>query len=446
MLDASMGSGIAHRRCVFEVFARALPEGRRYGLVVGTQRVIKAILDFGFSDEELKWLQDAGVVSAPTAKWLAGYRFSGSVDGYREGEVYMPGSPVLTVESSFAEAVLLETVVLSILNYDSAVASTASRVVSAARGRMLVEMGSRRIHEEAAVAAARAAYIAGFDSTSNLEAGYLYGVPTAGTSAHSFTMAHPSELEAFRAQVDALGPSTTLLVDTYDISQGIANALSAAGPGLGAIRIDSGDLAVEARKARAALDKQGAHQTRILVSGELDEARIAQLLAEGAPVDAFGVGTHLVVGSNCPSPGFVYKVVAVAAGPGKDGPLKPVSKRGGVKSTIPGPKRAFRQLDRSGQATAEVVIRYSGEEGASVSSRAERPYLKTAEHRSLQIPLIRSGEVVAASGTRDAKDHCRSALQELPRVAFELAPGRPCLPTLTETSHYEPAVGLEPTT
>jgi len=206
MLEAALRSGAAERRCVFEAFARRLPEGRRYGVVAGTGRVLDALQRFRFGETEIEDLRRRQVVDEATCDWLAGYRFTGEMSGYAEGEVYFPGSPVFVVEASFAEGVVLETLVLSILNHDTAIASAATRMTAAAGDRPCIEMGSRRTHEEAAVAAARAAYIAGFEATSNLEAGRRYGVPTAGTAAHAFTLVHDSEREAFEAQVASLGP------------------------------------------------------------------------------------------------------------------------------------------------------------------------------------------------------------------------------------------------
>ena len=220
MVQAALARGTAHRRSIFEVFARRLPEGRRYGVVGGTGRLLDAIARFRFDQAALADLERRAVVDEPTLSWLADYRFTGDVWGYGEGECFFPYSPLLVVEASFAEAVVLETVVLSILNFDSAVASAASRMTSAAGARPCIEMGSRRTHEWAAVAAARAAYVAGFASTSNLEAGRTYGVPTRGTSAHAFTLLHDNERDAFSAQVDSLGKGTTLLVDTYDLGTG----------------------------------------------------------------------------------------------------------------------------------------------------------------------------------------------------------------------------------
>src|SRR5690606_30666795 len=240
-------------------------------------------------------------VGTEALDWLADYRFGGTITGYREGELFFPGSPLLRIDGTFADAVILETITLSVLNYDSAVAGAASRMVQAAGDRPIAEMGSRRTGESSAVAAARAAFIVGFAATSNLEAGRSWGVPTMGTAAHSFTLLHDSEEEAFAAQVEALGPGTTLLVDTYDIESGIETAVRVAGTGLGAIRIDSGDLPVVVASARAQLDALGATGTKITVTNDLDEYTIASLRA--APVNSYGVGTSLVTGSGAPASG-----------------------------------------------------------------------------------------------------------------------------------------------
>src|SRR6266700_111852 len=234
MLDAALRDSTAGRHCVFEVFARRLPEGRRYGVVAGTARLLDAIADYTFDAATVESLHRAGVVGEAAAAYLGAYRFRGDVDGYAEGELYFPYSPLCTVSGTFAETVVLETLVLSILNHDS---------------------------EIAAVASARAAYLAGFAATSNLAAGEWYGVPTSGTAAHAFTLLHDDEAAAFRAQIATLGTDTTLLVDTYDLTAGIAAAVEVAGPSLGAIRIDSGDLGVLARQARAQLDALGATGT-----------------------------------------------------------------------------------------------------------------------------------------------------------------------------------------
>ncbi|MGO3886022.1 MAG: nicotinate phosphoribosyltransferase, partial [Mycetocola sp.] len=332
MIDAALQNGTADRECLFETFARRLPGARRYGVVAGTGRLLELISEFRFGDDELASLAANGVVSSSTLDWLANYRFSGHIRGYREGEVYFPQSPILTVQSSFAEGVLLETLILSVLNYDSAVATAASRMVTAAGSRPLAEMGSRRANEQAAVAAARAAHIAGFAATSNLEAGRRWGVPTMGTAAHAFTLLHATEEEAFRAQIDASGVSTTLLVDTYDVHEGVATAIRVAGPELGAVRLDSGDLGTLVREVREQLDSLGAHNTKITVTNDLDEHAIAALAA--APVDSYGVGTSVVTGSGSPAAGMVYKLVAHREHSGDD--WTPVAKRSSGKASVGG--------------------------------------------------------------------------------------------------------------
>src|SRR5262249_36079997 len=254
MIRAALASGAARRRAVFEIFARQLPGRRRYGVVAGTGRFLRALEAFRFSPGDLEYLSRAGIINDATAGFLASYRFTGDIWGYAEGDCYFPGSPILVVEATFAEAVVLETLALSVFNHDCAIASAGSRMVAAAGVRPIIEMGSRRTHEQAAVAAARAAYMAGFAATSNLRAGLDYGVPTTGTSAHAFTLVHDDERQAFRVQLDALGTGTTLLVDTYDVTEAVAVPVQLAGPGLGAATVHSGGLAHLARPARAPPD------------------------------------------------------------------------------------------------------------------------------------------------------------------------------------------------
>jgi len=417
MVEAALRNGTGHRRAVFEVFARRLPEGRRYGVVAGTGRLLDAIARFRFDAETLDMLDRAGVVDRPTVDWLADYRFIGDVWGYGEGDCYFPGSPVLVVESTFAEAVLLETLSLSILNHDSAIAAAASRMTMAAGNRPCVEMGSRRTHEQAAVAAARAAYIAGFSSTSNLQARREYGIPTTGTSAHAFTLVHDNERDAFTAQVDTLGAGTTLLVDTYDVAEGVRTAVEVAGPELGAVRIDSGDLVELARQVRHQLDLLGAAKTRIVVTSDLDEFQIAALAA--APVDAYGVGTALVTGSGAPTAGMVYKLVARSVSDAPDAPLRPVAKRSLAKAGLGGRKWAVRQLDSTGTATAETI-------GTTAAPPEQRG---GGSHRELLRPLIRAGEVIGHESLSMARDRHDAALQELPATAHQLSRGEPAIPT-----------------
>ncbi len=408
MLEAALDDGTAERHCTFEVFARRLPTGRRYGVVAGTGRLLDLLPSFRFDDIALAAVEP--ILNRRTLEHLGGWHFDGDIDGYPEGELYFPDSPILTVTGSFTCAVLLETVILSILNHDSAIASAAARMVSAADGRTLIEMGGRRTHEEAAVAAARAAYLAGFTATSNLEAGRRHGIPTTGTAAHAFTLLHDDERAAFDAQVAALGVGTTLLVDTYDITQGIENAVAAAGPELGAIRIDSGDLGVLAREARAQLDSLGAHHTRIVLSGDLDEFAIAALRSD--PVDAYGVGTSLVTGSGAPTAGMVYKLTEV------DG--RPVAKRSSNKASLGGAKGALRRHRSTGTATEEVVYLRQG----------PTPPVAAGD-RDLVVPLVRSGRVLPdLPDLAQGRSRLAEALISLPWEGLKLSQGEPAIPTV----------------
>jgi nicotinate phosphoribosyltransferase len=421
MLAAALRDGSAHRRTTFEVFARRLPEGRRYGVVAGTARFVEALAQFRFDDNALALLED--FLGPETLAYLADYRFRGDVDGYAEGELYFPGSPVLSVHGTFGECVVLETLALSILNHDTAISSAAARMVVAAAERPLIEMGSRRTHERAAVAAARAAYIAGFTGSSNLEAQRRYAVPALGTSAHAFTLLHTSgtvgpgdeplgrrtsesERAAFKAQVDALGVGTTLLVDTYDITQGVTNAVEVAGTGLGAVRIDSGDLGVVARQVREQLDGLGANETRIVVSGDLDEFSIAALRAE--PVDMYGVGTSVVTGSGAPTASMVYKLVEV------DG--MPVEKRSSHKESYGGRKQGLRLAKQSGTIVEEVVHPF----GRPPSNQPGR---------ALTVDLVHAGEPVGDLSIDTARRRVRDGLHSLPWEGLKLSKGEPCIPT-----------------
>jgi nicotinate phosphoribosyltransferase len=411
MLAAALRDGTAQRRTTFEVFARRLPEGRRYGVVAGTARFVEALAEFVFDDTALTSLSE--FLDDDVLAYLADYRFHGDVDGYAEGELYFPGSPVLGVHGTFGECVVLETLALSIFNHDTAIASAAARMASAADGRTLIEMGSRRTHEQAAVAAARAAYLAGFAGSSNLEAQRRFGVPALGTSAHAFTLLHttgdgPDEKAAFYAQVEALGAGTTLLVDTYDITQGVANAVEVAGPELGAVRIDSGDLGVLARQVRAQLDDLGATKTRIVVSGDLDEFAIAGLRAE--PVDIYGVGTSVVTGSGAPTASMVYKLVEV------DGVA--VEKRSMSKESHGGRKKAMRLAKPSGTVVEEIVYPAAGTAPQS-----------DVVARDLTVPLVEKGQPVADFSLASARERVAAGLHSLPWDGLKLSRGEPAVAT-----------------
>lgn len=415
MVQAARLAGTAERRSLFDLFTRRLPEGRRYGVLAGIGRALDAVENFRFNEPEVDFLLRTRVVDEATAQWLADYRFTGDIWGYPEGELYFPGSPVLSVEGTFAEAVVLETVLLSILNYDSAVASAASRMTWMAGTRPCAEMGARRMHEEAAVAAARSAYIAGFAWTSNLEAGRRYGIPTAGTAAHSFTLLHDSEEDAFRAQLDTFGFGTTLLVDTYDIPGAIRKAVELTDGKLGAIRLDSGDLALVAREARDLLDDLGATDTRIIVTSDLDEWQIAAL--SGAPVDGYGVGTQLVIGSGHPTCSFVYKLVARADDDDPSSELLPVAKKSKGKGSLGGRKFALRRRGPDGVAEAEVV-------GLGA------PPSNDGNDRSLLVPMFTAGKRVYHEPLDAARARHVASRDELPPAARRISKGEPVLETV----------------
>ena len=415
MLRAARKAGTADRRCVFEMFGRRLPEGRRYGVVAGVGRALRAVRQFRFDSTAIQFLCDRGIVDSDTADWLSDYRFEGDIWGYPEGEIYFPSSPIVIVESSFAHGVVLETLLLSIYNHDSAIASAGSRMTVVAGDRPCLEMGSRRTQELAAVAAARAAYIVGFSGTSNLEAGRRYGVPTIGTSAHAFTLLHATERDAFEAQIAVLGEQTTLLVDTYDVFDAVRTGVALTDGRLGAVRLDSGDLGLLASQVRELLDSLGATHTKIIVTSDLDEYAIAALAT--APVDRYGVGTALVTGSGHPTCGFVYKLVARAEVDGADAPLVPVAKKSADKISIGGRKHALRRLSDDGVAEAEVV-------GIGVRSEPDR------NDRDLLVQLVQSGEIIGEEPLDVARDRHRRVRAELPPEALMMSRGEPVIETV----------------
>ena len=414
MVDAARRSGLAERNSVFEVFARNLPTNRRYGVVAGTSRLLESISKFRFSGEQLEFLKHRKVVSSETLDWLASFKFGGNIRGYAEGELFFPGSPILCVEGEFQEVVILETLILSILNYDCAVASAASRMSLAAQGTPLIEMGSRRIGEHSAIAAARAAFISGFQASSNLEAGLRFGIPTMGTSAHSFTLLHDSEEDAFEAQIKAMGIGTTLLIDTYDVESGVKKAIEIAGPELGAVRIDSGELPTVVKQVRNQLDSLGAKRTKIIVTNDLDEFSIAKL--RNKPVDAYGVGTSVVTGSGAPTMGLVYKLVARNSSAGK---LEPVAKRSPQKESMGGRKEAYR-LMKNGTATEERIS-----SNGSIEELAESRFLITnflQEGRRLT-------EAAEAKVLDFARQRHKLSISELPKSGLNLEAGEPAIKT-----------------
>jgi nicotinate phosphoribosyltransferase len=351
MLEAAIADGTADKECAFEAFARKNPAGR-WGIMAGIGRLVGALNDFVFTGDQLEYL--SSFLRPETLDYLEKFTFSGRVTAFPDGELWLAGEPLISVQGSFAQCVVIETVVLSILNSSIGVASAAARIRQlVGADTTLIEMGSRRIHEIGAVDMARAAAIGGFDATSNLEAGFTHGIETAGTAAHAWIMAHEDEYDSFVRQLETLGVGTTLLVDTYDITRGIeravaaANSLDASGPG--AIRIDSGDLAVEARRGRDLLDSLGATNTRILLSSDLDYDSISALVSDGVPADAYGVGTRLAAAA---PPGIVYKLVEIEDA----GVMRHVVKLSATpgKSCFGGRRRVGRHYD-DGRGVYDIV-------------------------------------------------------------------------------------------
>jgi nicotinate phosphoribosyltransferase len=342
MVSGYFRSGMADRVITCEAFARRLPSSRRFLVMAGTSEIREALCSFRFSKEDIEFLHSIPALreamSPAFAEWLSAFRFSGDMWAMAEGEIVFPGEPLVRITAPLPQAQLSETLILSILNHDIKVASKAARMVLAACGKPLMEFGTRRTHHEAAVRAARAAYLAGFHSTSNIEAGRRFGIPVSGTVAHMWTMVNASESEAF-GKWSRLWSRPAFLVDTYDteaavrIVAGIGNAAT--------VRIDSGDLASEARMARRILDGEGS-RAAIVASGDLDEYSIRHLVSSGAPIDMFGVGTKLVVPDDAPSPGIVYKAVQDET----DG--RPLIKASGGKTTMPGRKQVFLDQRKGG--------------------------------------------------------------------------------------------------
>lgn len=424
MVDATLQSGTWNRQVTFELFGRRLPPARRFGVMAGNARIIEALERFEFSKDEIDYLSREKIVSDDCLDYLKDYRFKGRIRGYAEGECYFESSPLLQVEGTFAECVLLETLLLSILNHDCAVASAASRMTIAAHGRPCVDMGARRTHERSAVSAARAAYIGGFKGTSCLEAGKRYGIPTIGTAAHSFTLIHDSEEDAFRAQLANLGPGTTLLVDTYDVQRAVKRGVKLAreaGGELGCVRLDSGDLVAEAFKVRALLDSLDAKSTKITVTNDLDEYAIAALGA--APVDSYGVGTKMVTGSGIPTAALVYKLVQRV---NEDGSVHDVAKRSSSKSTLGGRKFAGRARGEDGYATGELVVIADSAEQAQAE-------FKRRNARALLVDLVTDGQAnasfVGKEALQEAQERHIHSRNELPYQGWRLSAGEAAIPT-----------------
>ncbi len=389
----------------FELFVRRLPARRNFLVFAGLEQALASLRALRFSGEQLDYLRrlpQFGGVEPSFFDELAGFRFRGEVWAMREGSVSFPGEPVLRVTGSLLEAQLVETVLLSIVNFQTAIASKAARIRLAAGDAQLAEFGGRRAHgPQAATWVARAAWLAGFDSTSNVLAGQRLGVPVVGTMAHSFVMSYGGEREAFARFAERFPEHSILLVDTYDSLDGVRKAIEL-GPRLKGVRLDSGDLAALAFEARRLLDAAGLTETRVFASGDLDENRITELRAAGAPIDAFGVGTRLATSSDTPYVGGIYKLVEVE----ENGRAVPRFKDSPGKTTYPGKKQVERRLS-GGRMTADRVLAHGAAGGDG------EPLLEQ---------VMRDGEPVAARGLSEARRHCRRELTRLPEELATLAP------------------------
>ncbi|ARA93670.1 nicotinate phosphoribosyltransferase [Rhodothermaceae bacterium RA] len=409
MLQAYVREGM-HEEAVFDLFVRRLKH-RNYLLACGLDTVLEFLETLRFSDEALGYLASLDLFRPDFLDFLADFRFTGSVYALREGTPFFPDEPVLEVVAPIGQAQLVETFLLNQITFQTGIASKASRVVHAAQGRPVADFGMRRMHGvDAPLKAARAYYIAGIASTSNLLAGHLYGLKVTGTMAHSYIEAHDHEADAFRAFAE-LYPGTTLLVDTYDTLDGVRRVVDLVrthGLRVGAIRLDSGDLDTLARQARQILDEAGLADVRIFASGSLDEHRIARLLAQGIPIDAFGVGTRMGTMADAPYLDTAYKLSAYAG--------TPRMKLSAQKSNLPGRKQVYRLRDASGLAVQDVIATADeAHEGEPLLECVMRDGVRTeAGRRSLD----------------EARAHAQDELQRLPERLRALDPADPPYPVV----------------
>jgi len=388
MLDAYLAEGL-EAPATFELFVRRLPPARAVLVAAGLEVALQWLQGLRFDEQEIDWLARHAGLHARTLRWLADFRFTGDVDAMPEGTPFFAEEPILRLTAPLPQAQLVESRLLNLLHLSTLVASKAARVVAAADGRTLVDFGMRRAHgAEAAVLGARAAWIAGFDGTATVEAGRRFGVPLYGTMAHSYVQAHDEEAAAFEAFVRARPVRPTLLVDTYDTPRGVERAaalarrLGGAGLRLAAVRLDSGNLLALSQAARRTLDEAGLGEVTVLASGDLDEHRVAALVAAGAPVDAFGVGTALTTSSDAPALDMVYKLQAYAG--------VPRCKRSPGKATWPGVRQVWRECSVDGMLRRDLVARADEPAPDTVSA----PAGSATRWQALLQPCMRQGQLV----------------------------------------------------
>jgi nicotinate phosphoribosyltransferase len=424
MAAAYFVSGVARASsATFELFVRELPAQRRYLVVAGLEQALYYLQDLHFSEEEVSYLRQLSVfqtVPDTFFEYLRQFRFSGEVWAIPEGTPAFQNEPLLRVTAPMAEAQVIETFLLTTINFQTMVASKASRVVEAAQGRSVIDFGSRRAHgSEAALYAARAAYVGGCAGTSNVEAGLRFGIPTSGTMAHSWVMSFDDEVTAFRQYLNAFPASTTLLIDTYD-TLAAARTIAAAGLRPQAVRLDSGDLLALSRAVRRTLDEAGLQATQIFASGDLDEWTIAALLQAGAPVDAFGVGTRLATSFDAPALGGVYKLVELEVGHERRGRVKTST----GKATFPGPKQVWRSSDASGQYAGDVIA--AGDEPGPPGAE---PLLARVMHQGRPVG--------GAPSLADVRRRSRVLVERLPPAVRALDVGTPYAVRVSDRLDYE---------
>ena len=358
LYELTMAAGYVQNRfnarATFELFVRHLPPRRNYLVAAGLEQAIDFLENVRFSSEDVSYLRALPFfrhVRSEFFDYLSRFQFTGDVWALPEGTIFFPGEPLLRVTAPIAEAQLVETSLLSIVHFQTLIASKAARVTTAAAGRPVVEFGSRRAHGvEAGVLAARAAFVGGCQGTSNTFAGRRFGIPVYGTQAHSWIMAHEDEAEAFRDFLDVFPEQSTLLVDTYDVRAAIEKII-ALGRKPAGVRLDSGDILADSKWVRKRLDQAGWKEVQIFASGELDEDRIEVLLRSSAQIDAFGVGTALSTSSDSPNVGVIYKLVEVGLGD----TVRSAAKFSQEKITYPGRKQVFRFAGKDGKVSGDVI-------------------------------------------------------------------------------------------
>jgi nicotinate phosphoribosyltransferase len=399
------------RTAVFELYVRRLPDNRNFLVAAGLEQALEYLETLAFTPAELEWLASTGRFERRFIEQLAALRFTGDVYAMPEGTVFFGEEPILRIAAPLPQAQLVESRLMNIMHFQTVIASKAARCRIAAGARRLVDFGMRRAHGlDAAIMAARAACIGGFDATATVEAGRRFDIPIAGTMAHSFVQAHEREIDAFRNFARCHPRHTSLLIDTYDLEAGARNAVTVAhelagrGQKIDAVRIDSGDLADGSRRVRAILDAGGCHDVRILVSGSLDEHSIAQIVRMRAPIDAFGVGTRLDASSDAPTLDCAYKLQEYAG--------QPRRKQSAWKQTWPGRRQVYRQYDQHGRIAIDVVACAD----------------ELIEGKALIHPVMLHGRRLGAAPALEETRHlCASEVATLPPAArsFEHGPLSP---------------------